>query len=134
MIKTNEQTEENGMDIRFDHVAVNVESISASVEWYRSTIGATVLYQDETWAFLEAGGVRIALTLSRQHPAHIAFDIGPNPSAEFLKKAKTHRDGSTSQYLVDPDGNAIELIHFPENALESVRHGRTGNEMGNSAR
>ena len=122
------------MRILFDHVAVNVESIAASVEWYRATIGATVLYQDETWAFLEAGGVRIALTLRKQHPAHIAFDIGPNPPEEFLKKAKTHRDGSISQYIVDPDGNAIELIHFPPNALESVRRGRTGKETGNSAR
>lgn len=109
------------MNIRFDHIAVNVRSIAPSVEWYRTTIGATVLYQDETWAFLEAGGVRIALTLRSEHPAHIAFEIGPVPSADFLKKAKTHRDGTVSHYVADPDGNAIEWIYIPETALEAVR-------------
>jgi catechol-2,3-dioxygenase len=98
----------------FDHVAVNVTEINRSIEWYRSNLQANVLYQDETWAFLEAGGAKIALTLKAQHPAHIAFDLGPNPPSEFLQKAKLHRDGSLSRYVADPDGNAIEWIHYPE--------------------
>jgi len=99
--------------MKFDHVAVNVADIAKSVEWYRKTLDAGVLYQDETWAFLEVGGIKMALTLPSQHPGHIAFDIGPEPPEEFLKKAKTHRDGSISRYFVDPDGNAIEWIHYP---------------------
>lgn len=100
--------------MKFDHVAINVSDIARSVGWYRETLGATILYQDETWAFLQIGGAKIALTQSRQHPAHIAFDVGPAPSEEFLAKAKAHRDGSISRYVVDPDGNAIEYIHYPE--------------------
>jgi catechol-2,3-dioxygenase len=107
------QKEERG-EMRFDHVALNVSDISRSVEWYAKVLHARVLYQDDTWALLEAGGAKIALTLQQQHPAHIAFDIGPDPDKEFLKKAKRHRDGSVSQYVVDPDGNAIEWIHYPE--------------------
>jgi catechol 2,3-dioxygenase-like lactoylglutathione lyase family enzyme len=99
--------------MRFDHVALNVADIRRSVDWYRATLGASVLYLDDTWAFLEAGGVKIALTLRRQHPAHIAFDVGSSPSAEFLRSAKVHRDGSLSRYVADPDGNAIEWIHYP---------------------
>jgi catechol 2,3-dioxygenase-like lactoylglutathione lyase family enzyme len=99
--------------MKFDHVALNVRNISRSVEWYTGTLGAQVLYKDETWAFLEAGGMKIALTLKSQHPAHLAFDIGPEPPEGFIAKAERHRDGSISQYVTDPDGNAIEWICYP---------------------
>jgi catechol 2,3-dioxygenase-like lactoylglutathione lyase family enzyme len=99
--------------MKFDHVAVNVADVGKSVAWYREQLGAEVLYEDETWAFLGVGGGKIALTLGKQHPPHVAFDVGPSPSGEFLEKAKPHRDGSVSRYIVDPDGNAIEYIHYP---------------------
>ena len=99
--------------MKFDHVAVHVSNVARSVAWYKETLGARVVYADATWAFLEAGGVKIALVLADQHPGHIAFDIGPAPSREFLRDARTHRDGSLSQYIADPDGNAIEWIHYP---------------------
>lgn len=99
--------------MKFDHVAVSVSDIARSVEWYKMSLGAKVLYQDETWAFLEAGGVKIALVLPDQHPGHLAFNIGPNPSPDFMKHAKAHRDGSRAHYVVDPDGNSIEWIHYP---------------------
>ncbi|MEW6510288.1 MAG: VOC family protein [Bacteroidota bacterium] len=100
--------------MKFDHVAVIVTDIGRSVAWYAETLGAAVLYRDDTWALLQAGGVKIALTLRRQHPAHVAFDIGPAPPPEFLQKAKKHRDGSLSHYIIDPDGNAIEYISYPD--------------------
>ena len=99
--------------MNFDHVALNVKDITRSVEWYVTAVGAKVLYQDDTWAMLDAGGVKLALTLPNQHPRHIAFDVGPLPTGDFLRKARSHRDGSLSQYAVDPDGNAIEWIHYP---------------------
>lgn len=99
--------------MKCDHIALNVQDIARSVEWYCANTGAQVLYQDESWAFLEVGGFRLALTLPQQHPPHIAFDIGPAPSEEFLRKARVHRDGSVSRYVVDPDGNAVEWIHYP---------------------
>lgn len=99
--------------MKFDHVAVNVAQIQRAVDWYVKNVGARILYQDDSWAFLEAGGAKIALTLQSQHPAHLAFDIGPNPPDEFMEKARRHRDGSISRYIVDPDGNAIEWIYYP---------------------
>lgn len=100
--------------MRFDHVAINVADVARSVAWYKETLGAEVLYQDPTWAFLRAGGAKLALTLSEQHPAHLAYDVGPNPPDEFFKGAKVHRDGSVSKYVRDPDGNALEWIHYPD--------------------
>lgn len=84
------------------------------MEWYRYNLGAKVVYEDATWALLNVGGGKIALTLPRQHPGHIAFDVGAAPTVEFLKTARKHRDGSLSKYGVDPDGNAIEWIYYPE--------------------
>jgi catechol 2,3-dioxygenase-like lactoylglutathione lyase family enzyme len=109
------------MNVQFDHVAINVKNVAASVNWYRTTLNVRVLYQDDTWAFLEAAGVRLALTLRSEHPPHLAFDVGSEPSAEFLRKAKAHRDGTVSQYIIDPDGNAIEWIYYPDGANEAIR-------------
>ena len=100
--------------MKFDHVAINVADVARSVAWYREKLGAEVLYEDPTWGFLKVGGVKLALTLKDQHPGHIAFDIGPDPPEEFFKAAKVHRDGSVSRYISDPDGNALEYIHYPE--------------------
>ena len=106
--------------MKFDHVAVNVSDIHAAVDWYARILGATVLYQDDTWAMLEVGGAKIALTLPSQHPRHIAFDVGPNPTQEFLRTAKRHRDGSLSKYIVDPEGNAIEWIAYPQETKQQT--------------
>ncbi|MFO0910487.1 MAG: VOC family protein [Isosphaeraceae bacterium] len=100
--------------MKFDHVAINVNEIARSVAWYRDKVGAEVLYQDDTWAFLRVGGTKLALTLPGQHPAHLAFDIGATPPEGFFKGAKVHRDGSVSRYVTDPDGNAVEWIHYPD--------------------
>jgi catechol-2,3-dioxygenase len=100
--------------VNFDHVAINVADIARSVDWYKAQVGAEVLYQDSSWAFLRVGGTKLALTLPNQHPPHVAFDVGPNPPETFFKGAKVHRDGTVSRYVSDPDGNAIEWIHYPE--------------------
>jgi len=99
--------------VKFDHVAINVADIARSVDWYRESVNAEVIYQDATWAFLRVNGTKLALTVKDQHPAHIAFDVGPTPPESFFKGAKTHRDGTVSKYVSDPDGNAVEWIHYP---------------------
>ena len=105
--------------MKFDHVALNVSDIARAVEWYKETLGASELYKDATWALLLVGGMKIALTLAKQHPPHIAFDVGPDPPAEFLSTARHHRDGSVSKYILDPDGNAVEWIHYPDRGKNS---------------
>ena len=103
-----------GASMHLDHVAINVESIDRSVEWYVLKLNAIVDYQDETWAMLKIGDTSLALTVSKQHPPHIAFcvkDISELP--EPLGKCGTHRDGSKYIYTRDPDGNVIEYIHWP---------------------
>ena len=95
--------------MQLDHVAICVNDIQASVEWYKLNLCASVLYSDETWAMLKIGETKLALTSKDQHPPHIAFLVD---NFENGKSVKQHRDGSNYIYKSDPDGNTIELIKY----------------------
>ena len=104
------------MDIKLDHIAINVKDIAKSVAWYVENVDMEVLYQDDTWAVLSRDNFKIALTLKSQHPPHIGFVINEHIRRERFadKEFKEHRDGSTSYYASDPDGNYIEYLLWPE--------------------
>ena len=93
-----------------DHIAINVKDINESVNWYKSNFNTEVKYQDETWAMLCVNGVNLALTISKQHPPHIAFKRHEPPPEDW----KAHRDGSRYKYIEDPDGNTIEMVWWPD--------------------
>ena len=103
--------------MRLDHVAVLASDIDQSVKWYTEQFGATVLYQDKTWAFLQVGGNKIALVTPGQHPPHVAFSVTEEQldtaSATSGIPIDKHRDGSKGIYVKDPSGNAVELICYP---------------------
>ena len=103
--------------MRFDHVAIPTRNIAEGVEWYKSHFNASVLYQDDTWAFLQLGGTKLALITATQHPPHFAVSLTAEALADAAKLAgKTvdvHRDGTRGVYLYDPSGNAVELISYP---------------------
>lgn len=103
--------------MRFDHVAVPSNDIAASVNWYTSRFGATVLYQDATWAFLKLGGTKLALVTPTQHPPHVAVSVTEDELRDAATAAGVaidkHRDGSKGIYIQDPSGNAVELICYP---------------------
>lgn len=92
--------------MKLDHVAIIVDNIEESIEWYSQNFNARVNYVDETWASIRIGDVNVSFVLKDMHPAHIAFDLTGTP-CNALKK---HRDGSKYEYLEDPSGNVIEKI------------------------
>ena len=100
--------------MKFDHVAVKSLDISRSVDWYVQNLSAEVLYQDDSWALVKAYDVKIAFVKPEQHAPHICFEIDELTKAEMMKtkKFKDHRDGSTSCYTTDPDGNCIEFLKW----------------------
>lgn len=104
--------------MRFDHVAIPAKNIAESVDWYCARFGATVLYQDETWAFLQLGGTKLALVTPGQHPPHVAMSVTESALTEAAASAgkpiDSHRDGTRGIYIVDPSGNAVELISYPQ--------------------
>ena len=88
------------------HAAIRVDDVKETVKWYTQRFRCTVEYQDSTWAMLAFDNVRLAFVLQEQHPPHIAI-LG-NP-AEF-GEPKQHRDGTSSVYLKDPNGNNVEIL------------------------
>ena len=93
----------------FDHVAISVSKIDQSIQWYTANLNADILYADDTWAMLQVGTTKLALTSKGQHPPHIAFVV---ENFEVIDNLKQHRDGSKYIYKSDPDGNIIELIKY----------------------
>jgi catechol 2,3-dioxygenase-like lactoylglutathione lyase family enzyme len=93
---------------KLDHIAINVTDIQKSILWYVENLRAVIEYQDDTWAMLDIAGSKIALTISKQHPPHIAFTVEDIKDVDHPKYF--HRDGSEYCYIKDIDDNTIELI------------------------
>ena len=101
--------------MKFDHVALVSKNVKKSVDWYVNNWNAKILYQDETWGLIEIGETKIAFVIPQQHPAHVCFEVDKNFIAEKLNKNtfKSHRDGSSSCYVRDIDGNFLEFLFWP---------------------
>jgi catechol 2,3-dioxygenase-like lactoylglutathione lyase family enzyme len=118
--------------MEFDHTAVPSSDIVASVTWYCAKLGAKVIYQDASWAFLNVGGAKLALVTPSQHPPHVAVKVSETELAEASKAANVaidvHRDGTRGIYIHDPFGNAVELICYPsgETIYATGRPGKVG--------
>lgn len=98
------------------HAALRVKDVKEAVDWYTQRFACKVEYQDATWAMLEFANVRLAFVLAEQHPPHIAI-LG-NP--ERFGAATVHRDGTSSVYVKDPNGNNVEVLApAPEPAAKS---------------
>lgn len=105
------------MNWTFDHIAHVVPDIAAAVEFYITLVpGSAVLFQDDTWAFIEVGGVKLAFVVRDQHPGHLAWrvskDILAEQAVKYGKTPVSHRDGTQSFYLDGPAGQHIEIISF----------------------
>ncbi len=101
----------------FDHIAQVVPDIAAAVSFYTELVpGSTVLYQDATWAFVEAGGVKLAFVVRDEHPGHLAWRVSRDElirqAVKYGKETKLHRDGTESFYIDGPCGQHIEIITF----------------------
>lgn len=88
------------------HAALRVDNVKEAVAWYTEKFRCDVEYQDETWAMLTFSNVRLAFVLVEQHPPHIAILGDPASFGE----PKVHRDGTSSVYLKDPNGNNVEVL------------------------
>ena len=91
------------------HAALRVKDVKAAVAWYKQRFTCEVEHQDETWAMLAFANVRLAFVLQEQHPPHIAVEGDP----AVYGTPKQHRDGTSSVYLKDPDGNNVEILALP---------------------
>ena len=105
--------------MQFDHVALRVPDVAAALEWWRATVpGAQVLYADETWGLIEAGGAKVAFVTAEQHPDHLAYKVSGDElerlAAEHGAEISPHRDGSRSFYVDAPGHHRVEVIAYPD--------------------
>ena len=96
---------------KIHHIAIQVESIAKSVNWYKENFDITVSYQDETWAMIDFENTSLALVIPEQHPFHFAIE---SKEAESYGQLTEHRDGTASIYIKDIDGNNVEMIKLPD--------------------
>ena len=113
------------MSYSFDHIAQQVPNIAEAVQWYQEHIpGTRVLFQDSTWAFIDAGGAKIAFVVKSEHPPHLAWRVSAEElerlAIEYGKEIDVHRDKTRSFYLDGPGGNAIEIISVEGSPWESL--------------
>jgi catechol 2,3-dioxygenase-like lactoylglutathione lyase family enzyme len=111
--------------MQFDHVAQQVPDIAAAIEWWSRLVpGARVLYADETWGLLEAGGAKIAFVMADQHPSHLAFRVSNEELSRLADshgvEVSGHRDGSRSFYLQAPGEQGVEVIAYRDAVDEDV--------------
>jgi hypothetical protein len=112
--------------VKFDHVAQQVPDIGEALAWWQRAVpGARVLYADETWGLLEAGGAKLAFVTADQHPDHLAFRVSEEElerqAAAHGVPIATHRDASRSFYLEAPGGQNVEVIAFPDRASADTK-------------
>ena len=96
---------------KIDHIAIQVNDIKKSLNWYLKNFRCKKIYSDNTWAFIEFNNIKLALVKKEEHPSHFAVVDDNITMKEDIKK---HRDNSISKYIDDPDKNKIELIKFLE--------------------
>ncbi len=89
------------------HVAISVTDIKRAIEWYSSRFECELKYQDDTWALLKFANIHLALVMPEQHPPHIAL-VAPN-AADYGPLTQ-HRDGTSSIYILDSEGNHLEIM------------------------
>ena len=113
---------------KIDHIAIQVDDIRESVKWYRNKFKCEVIYEDDTWAFLQYENIKMALVVEDEHPYHIAFETDDKGALG----GTLHRDGSISRYIKDPSGNTIELIKYPRQTnhfADGFHEGRWEDDM-----
>ena len=99
------------------HAAIRVKDVKETVDWYTQRFRCNVEYQDATWAMLAFENVRLAFVLAEQHPPHIAIIGDPAAHGE----PKLHRDGTSSVYVKDPNGNNIEVLALAPEIAPAVK-------------
>tara|TARA_B100000575_G_scaffold27076_1_gene18297 strand:+ start:1462 stop:1770 length:309 start_codon:yes stop_codon:yes gene_type:complete len=92
---------------KIDHLAIIVDDIEKSVEYYSKRFKCDVSYKDSTWAMLKFDNINLALVTQDEHPNHFAI---VDHSIVNDKNIKYHRDGIGYIYETDPNGNFIELL------------------------
>jgi catechol 2,3-dioxygenase-like lactoylglutathione lyase family enzyme len=121
------------------HLALNVRDLGAMKRFYVDLLGFEVEWEpDPENIYLSSGLDNLALHSVGRPPSaagspldHLGLIVRKADDvdqwAAFLEdrgitliaRPRTHRDGARSCYVLDPDGNRIQIIHHPTIATKA---------------
>ena len=116
---------------RLGHVAIRVDDVDRAKNFYMS-LGMMLVWDDTDWCYLEAekSGDGLALLGPGYKAAgpHFAFHFTNKNEVERLHDSlkdqgmkvgalHDHRDGTSSFYLKDTEGNWLEMLYHPSTGI-----------------
>jgi catechol 2,3-dioxygenase-like lactoylglutathione lyase family enzyme len=105
-----------------DHIAILVENLEVSQEWYEKHCQAKLIFKDEKYRRMQMGNTTIAL-ISKNHYKHAHIGLLVHKYSDLpsnLGEIVHHRDGTTGCYVMDPDGNMVEFIHYNDECKKKM--------------
>ena len=112
---------------RLGHIAIRVKDIARAKSFYIN-LGMRLVWDDSDWCYLEARDSRDGLALlGPEYKAagpHFAFHFTDRDQIERIHSSlkekgmkvgalHDHRDGTSSFYLQDTEGNWLEMLYHP---------------------
>jgi len=116
---------------RLGHVAIRVDDVDRAKSFYLS-LGMKLVWDDPDWCYLETGENKDGLALLgpgyKAAGPHFAFHFTNKEEIERIHDSlknqgvkvgalHDHRDGTSSFYLKDPEGNWLEMLYHPSTGI-----------------
>ncbi len=112
---------------RLGHIAISVQNVERAKSFYIS-LGMKLVWDDPDWCYLETAPGKDGLALLgpnyKAAGPHFAFHFTDREQIETIHKSlkkqgvkvgslHDHRDGTSSFYLRDTEGNWLEMLYHP---------------------
>ena len=116
---------------RLGHVAIRVDDVDRAKSFYMK-LGMKLVWDDTDWCYLEAGETRDGLALLgpsyKAAGPHFAFHFTDRDKIERMHSSlknkgmkvgalHDHRDGTSSFYMKDTEGNWLEMLYHPSTGI-----------------
>ena len=118
---------------RLGHIAIRVVDVERAKSFYLS-LGMRLIWDDKDWCYLEVSEGRDGLALLgpsyKAAGPHFAFHFTDKDQVSQIHQCLQeegvkvgplhhHRDGTSSFYLKDPEGNWLEMLYIPPEGIPS---------------
>ena len=118
---------------RIGHIALRVEDLERSKAFYLK-IGMKLIWDDQDWCYLETINSKDGLALLgpsyKAAGPHFAFHFNNKKEIERIHTdlkntgvkvgaIHDHRDGTSSFYMRDTEGNWLEMLYVPSEGIKS---------------
>ncbi|KGG13151.1 MULTISPECIES: VOC family protein [Prochlorococcus] len=118
---------------RLGHIALRVKDVERAKAFYIN-LGMNLVWDDPDWCYLEAGLGKDGLALLgpgyKAAGPHFAFHFTDKEEVKslhgelqragvFVGSLHDHRDGTSSFYLKDSEGNWLEMLYLPPSGIPS---------------